>query len=101
MDGWTFPRDLTKVPSDAVTLRARIASGLLVHGVALTSSVPERVAARPTSRARRILQRVRRTDDDRFIIEISGKQGTSEIHVTRSGTELSIESVGPVRRSRS
>jgi Heparinase II/III-like protein/Heparinase II/III N-terminus len=101
MDGWTFPRDLTKVPSDAVTLRARIASGLLVHGVALTPSVPERVAARPPSRARRLLQRVRRADDDRFIIEISGKQGTSEIRVTRSGTELSVESVGPVQRSRS
>lgn len=25
MDGWTFPRDLMKVPSDAVTLRSRMA----------------------------------------------------------------------------
>jgi hypothetical protein len=101
MDGWTFPRDLTKVPSDAVTLRSTIASGLLVHGIALTSSVPERVAARRPSRVRRLLQRVRGAEDDRIIVEISGKQGSSEVRVTRSGSELSVESVGPPRPGRS
>jgi hypothetical protein len=91
MDGWTFPRDLTKVPSDAVTLRSRIASGLLVHGVALSSSAPERISARLPSRGRRMLRRLRRSGDDRFIIEIGGQQGSSEVLVTRSGSELRVE----------
>jgi Heparinase II/III-like protein/Heparinase II/III N-terminus len=101
LDGWTFPRDLTKVPSDAVTLRSRITSGILVHGVALTASVPARVSARRPSRARRLLRRVRRAGDDRFIIEISGKQGSSEIRVTQSGRDLIVESVDPARPGRS
>jgi hypothetical protein len=92
MDGWTFPRDLTKVPCDAVTLRSRIANGLLVHGVALSSSAPERISARLPSRGRRLLRRLRRSGDDRFIVEIGGQQGSSEVRVTRSGSELSVES---------
>jgi hypothetical protein len=55
MDAWTFPRDLMKVPSDAVTLRSRMAAGLLIHGIALTSSVPEGVGVR--------------IEDDRIIID--------------------------------
>jgi hypothetical protein len=87
MDGWTFPRDLTKVPSDAVTLRCRIATGLLTHGIALTSSLPEGVAAR--------------AEDDRIVIEIDGEQGSSEVRVAQSGTELSVASVSPLRLGRS
>ena len=85
MDGWTFPRDLVKVPSDAVTLRSTIASGLLVHGVAVSPSVPERVAAR--------------TEDDRIVVEIDGEQGRSEVRVAQAGTELSLASDGPARLS--
>jgi hypothetical protein len=80
MDGWTFPRDLMKVPSDDVTLRSRMATGLLIHGVALTSSVPEGVGVR--------------IEDDRIIIEIPGEQSSSEVSVTQSGTTLSVASVG-------
>jgi Heparinase II/III-like protein/Heparinase II/III N-terminus len=87
MDGWTFPRDNTKVPSDAVTLRSRIASGLLVHGIALTPGVPLRVAARAKA--------------DQMLIEIGGDQDTSEIQVSQSGTELRVASVREPRLSRS
>jgi hypothetical protein len=83
MDGWTFPRDLMKVPSDAATLRCRIAAGLLVHGLALASSVPERVAAR--------------AEDDRMIIEISRQQESSEVQVGQSGTELSVATLRAAR----
>ena len=86
MDGWTFPRDLTKVPSDAVTLRSRIASGLLIHGLALTSSVPDRVAAR--------------SEGDRMVIEVTGPHGRSEVSVAPS-TELSVASVDPAPLGRS
>jgi Heparinase II/III-like protein len=85
LDGWTFPRDLTAVPSDAVTLRCRIAAGLLVHGLALTPSVPERVAAR--------------AEDDRMVIGISGEQDSSQLQVGQSGTELSVATVGVARLS--
>ena len=85
MDGWTFPRDLMAVPSDSATLRCRIATGLLVHGLALTPSVPERVAAR--------------REDDRMVIEISGEQDRSEVQVGQSGTELSVAAVGAARLS--
>jgi hypothetical protein len=94
LDGWTFPRDLTKVPSDAVTLRSTIASGLLVHGIALTSNVPDRVAAIRPSRVRRLLRRVRRAEDE-ITIEVSGKHGSSGVRVTRSGTRLSVEAADP------
>jgi hypothetical protein len=87
MDGWTFPRDNTKVPSDAVTLRSRIASGLLVHGIALTPSIPKSVAAR--------------TEQGQMLIEIGGDQGTSEIRVAQLGTELHVASVREPRLSRS
>jgi heparinase II/III-like protein len=85
MDGWTFPRDLMAVPSDTATLRCTIAAGLLVHGLALTPSVPERVAAR--------------AEDDRMIIEIGGEQGSSEVQVGQSGTELSVATVAAARLS--
>jgi hypothetical protein len=85
MDGWTFPRDLKAVPSDTATLRCRISTGLLVHGLAMTPSVPERVAAR--------------REDDRMVIEISGEQDSSEVQVGQSGTELSVAAVGAARLS--
>jgi hypothetical protein len=91
MDGWTFPRDLTKVPSDAVTLRTRMASGLLLHAVVTGEEVPERIAARD-ARPRRGFWRRRRSGEDRFIIEIDGSSEGPELRVTRTGAELSIES---------
>jgi heparinase II/III-like protein len=87
MDGWTFPRDNTKVPSDAVTLRSRLASGLLVHGLALGPVHPLKVAAR--------------AEDGRLVVGFSGEQGTSELRVTRSGSELDVASTGAERLSRS
>jgi hypothetical protein len=86
MDGWTFPSDLTKVPSDAVTLRCTMASGLLIHGVALGSRVPESVTARAEGR--------------RMIIEVVGAEGSYEVAVAPS-PELSVDSVSrtPVARS--
>ena len=87
MDGWTFPRDNTKVPSDTATLRSKLASGLLVHGIALTPTLPHTVAAR--------------VDDDRITVEIGGDQGMSEVQVAQSGTELSVATVGAERLSRS
>jgi Heparinase II/III-like protein/Heparinase II/III N-terminus len=87
MDGWTFPRDLTKVPSDAVTLRTRLASGLLLHGVATSSTVPQRLAARD-ARPRRRPWRRRRPEAERFVVEIDD----SKLKVTRSGTQLNVES---------
>jgi hypothetical protein len=83
MDGWTFPRDLMKVPSDAVTLRSRMATGMLIHGIALTSSASKDVTAR--------------MEDDRMIVEIHEEQGGSEISIAQAGTELSVASVGPAR----
>ena len=85
MDGWTFPRDLMAVPSDTATLRCRMATGLLVHGLALTPTVPERVAAR--------------ADDDRMVIQISGEQDSSEVQVGQSGTELSVAGAGAAQLS--
>jgi heparinase II/III-like protein len=96
MDGWTFPRDLTKVPSDTVTLRARMASGLLLHGIALTPGAPERIAARNQPRWRRLLQRLRGAEEEPIIVEIAGEQGSSEVRVTRSGGELRVESDSPL-----
>jgi hypothetical protein len=87
MDGWTFPRDNTKVPSDAATLRANLSSGLLVHGIALTPDVPEKVAARE--------------ENGQTIVEIRNDEGTSEVRVSSSGTELSVSSVAADRVSRS
>jgi Heparinase II/III-like protein len=89
MDGWTFPRDLTKVPSDAVTLRTRVASGLLVHVIVLTEAVPERIAARRPRRRRRLLRRLRRGEDEGITVEI----GNVELQVTQSGRHLMIEGV--------
>jgi hypothetical protein len=86
MDGWTFPRDLTKVPSDAVTLRSEMSSGLLVHGLALASSVPERVTARAEGR--------------RMVVEVVGVDGSSEVAVAPA-PELSVASVNPARLGRS
>ncbi len=86
MDGWTFPRDLTRVPSDTVTMRTRIASGLLVHAIALTDLVPERMAARRPRRRGRLLRRFRRGEEDGFAVEI----GDVELRVTRSGRDLAI-----------
>jgi Heparinase II/III-like protein/Heparinase II/III N-terminus len=83
MDGWTFPSDLVKVPSDAVTLRSRMASGVLIHGIALTPDVPERVTAR--------------AEDDGMRVEGVGEQGSFEVGLAQSGTELSITSVDPAR----
>jgi hypothetical protein len=85
MDGWTFPRDLMAVPSDTATLRCRITAGVLVHGLALTPSAPERVAAR--------------REDDRMVIEIIGEQDSSEVQVGQSGTELSVAAAGAARLS--
>jgi Heparinase II/III-like protein/Heparinase II/III N-terminus len=99
MDGWTFPRDLTRVPSDAVTLRTRIVSGLLVHAITLTPEPPERIAARAARRSRWRDWR-RRLDDDPIAVEVHGERGGSEVRVSRSGTKLSVESSG-LRRRRS
>ena len=82
MDGWTFPSDLTKVPSDAVTLRSRMAGGILIHGLALGGSeVPERVTARGEGR--------------RMVIEVVGSEGSSEVVIAPS-SELSIATARPM-----
>jgi hypothetical protein len=81
MDGWTFPSDLTKVPSDAVTLRSRMAGGLLIHGLAIGGGVPERVMAREEGR--------------RLLIEVIGAEGSSEVVIAPS-PELSVASVSPM-----
>jgi Heparinase II/III-like protein/Heparinase II/III N-terminus len=86
MDGWTFPRDLVKVPSDAATLRCTMASGLLIHGIALTPSLPERVTAR--------------VEGDGMVIEIIGEGGSSEVSVAQS-TELRVASARPAPLSSS
>jgi len=85
MDGWTFPSDLTKVPSDAVTLRSKMAGGVLVHGLALRANVPERVTVRAEGR--------------RMIIDVVGADGSSEVVVAPS-PELSISSVSPLPAGR-
>jgi hypothetical protein len=91
MDGWTFPRDLTKVPSDAVTLRSTISSGFLVHGVATTAEAPRRVTVREPRSLRRRLRRRRSGEDDQFIIGINGERGGSELRVSRMRAELAVE----------
>jgi hypothetical protein len=91
MDGWTFPRDLTKVPSDAVTLRSTISRGVLLHGVATTADLPQRVTVRETRPLRRRLRRRRREEDDQFIIGIHGERGGSQLRVTRMRAELTVE----------
>jgi hypothetical protein len=78
MDGWTFPSDLTKVPSDVVTLRSTLASGLLIHGLALSSSVPESVTAR--------------ADGRQMVVEVVGTEGSYEVAIAPS-PELSVDSV--------
>jgi hypothetical protein len=94
LDGWTFPRDLTKVPSDTVTLRTRLATGLLIHGIALISNAPTRIAARGPSRVQRLVQRVRRAENSHFLVEIDGKGGSSELRVSQSETNLRVSSLG-------
>jgi Heparinase II/III-like protein/Heparinase II/III N-terminus len=86
MDGWTFPSDLTKEPSDTVTLRCTMASGLLIHGLALASNVPEGVTARAEGR--------------RMIIEVVGAEGRYEVTVAPS-PELSVDSVSSIPAGRS
>lgn len=61
-------------------VRIPVEISLARGGIALTSSVPEGVGVR--------------IEDDRIIIEIPGEQGSSELSVTQSGTELSVASVG-------
>lgn len=101
MDGWTFPRDLTKVPSDVVTLRSRLATGLLIHGIATGSSVPSTVSARTAPRYWWRALRRRPVEGDPIVVEINGEQGGSEVRVFQSGTQLSVETAGLTRPGRS
>jgi hypothetical protein len=76
MDGWTFPDDGVKVPSYAVTLRTRIASGVLVHGVVLAPAAIRQLGAR--------------MDGDGFAVSLEGTDLTGEIRVIASGRELDL-----------
>ena len=78
MDGWTFPSDLTRVPSDAVTLRSTMAGGVLTHGLALAASVPERVTVRAEGR--------------QLVIEVVRDEGDAELIVAPS-PQLSVARV--------
>jgi hypothetical protein len=78
MDGWTFPRDNTKVASDAVTLRSRLASGTLVHGVAVGHGVPDAVTVR--------------VEEGLVTVEISRNGSVEGLRVSRSERELEVVS---------
>jgi Heparinase II/III-like protein/Heparinase II/III N-terminus len=78
MDGWTFPRDNTKVPSDAVTLRTRLASGTLVHGVAVGRGAPDAVTVK--------------VEEGLVIVEISRDGNRERLRVSRSDRELDVVS---------
>jgi hypothetical protein len=69
-----------------VTLRSKTASGLLIHGLAIGSSVPDRVTAR--------------TEGRQMVIEIAGAEDSYEVVVAPS-PELSVDSVSrtPVVRA--
>jgi Heparinase II/III-like protein/Heparinase II/III N-terminus len=76
LDGWTFPRNLLKIPCDTVTLRNRMSGGVLIHGLAMSPLTPPDATAEVT--------------DDTFMLNLSAGGLATQIEVALSGEKLHV-----------